>query len=348
MFDIVGVDVGFENPLFAAIEINYEDADHDPSGDALVGTQKCLTFYELDLGLNHCSKQTSEPIPMSSNMVLSVPGTPDGPGGVIILAEDQVIHRTIEHEDVNAYIPRRRDIPRAEGCLITSATLVKQRDWFFFLIQNEQGDLFKVWLDYDGDDVTGVNVKYFDTIPVATSMSVLKTGFLFSASESGNHYLYQFQGIGDDDEDVTLRLENDDRIFFRPRPLRNLVSIDELPNAFPVTDMVVENFFQEETPQIVTTCGTGSRSSLRVLRHGLAVGERAVSQLPGVPSAVWSIKTHVTEDYDRYIVVSFKDATMVLSIGETVEEIHDSGFLPTAPTIMCGLFGENSLIQVHP
>ena len=29
-------------------------------------------------------------------------------------------------------------------------------------------------------------MKYFDTVPVATAMSVLKTGFLFTASEFGN------------------------------------------------------------------------------------------------------------------------------------------------------------------
>lgn len=33
-----------------------------------------------------------------------------------------------------------------------------------------------------------------------------------------------------------------------------------------------------------------SRSSLRVLRHGLAVTEVAVSELPGVPNAVWAVK----------------------------------------------------------
>ena len=36
-------------------------------------------------------------------------------------------------------------------------------------------------------------VKYFDTIPPCTSICVLKTGFLFAASEFGNHALYQFQ-----------------------------------------------------------------------------------------------------------------------------------------------------------
>ena len=37
-----------------------------------------------------------------------------------------------------------------------------------------------------------VRVKYFDTIPPAISICVLKTGFLFAASEFGNHSLYQF------------------------------------------------------------------------------------------------------------------------------------------------------------
>jgi splicing factor 3B subunit 3 len=29
----VGVDVGFENPLFACLEIDYEEADNDPTGE---------------------------------------------------------------------------------------------------------------------------------------------------------------------------------------------------------------------------------------------------------------------------------------------------------------------------
>jgi len=37
-------------------------------------------------------------------------------------------------------------------------------------------------------------------------------------------------------------------------------------------------------------CGRGSRSSLRVLRHGLEVSEMAVSELPGSPNAVWTVK----------------------------------------------------------
>lgn len=32
IFSVVGVDVGFDNPIFALIELEYKEADQDPSG----------------------------------------------------------------------------------------------------------------------------------------------------------------------------------------------------------------------------------------------------------------------------------------------------------------------------
>ena len=52
------------------------------------------------------------------------------------------------------------------------------------------------------------------------------------------------------------------------------------------------------------------------------------------------------EEFDTYIAVSFTNATLVLSIGETVEEVTDSGFLGTTPTLACSRLGEDALIQV--
>jgi len=34
---MVGVDVGFDNPMFACLEIDYEEADMDPSGKHQLG-----------------------------------------------------------------------------------------------------------------------------------------------------------------------------------------------------------------------------------------------------------------------------------------------------------------------
>lgn len=66
----------------------------------------------------------------------------------------------------------------------------------------------------------------------------------------------------------------------------------------------------------------------------------------GVPNAVWTVKRSVNDEFDAYIVVSFVNATLVLSIGETVEEVSDSGFLGTVPSLSVSLLGDDSLMQV--
>ncbi|KAJ3636392.1 hypothetical protein Zmor_004276 [Zophobas morio] len=74
----------------------------------------------------------------------------------------------------------------------------------------------------------------------------------------------------------------------------------------------------------------------------------AVSELPGSPLAVWTVKTHDSDPYHSYIVVAFINATLVLSIGETVEEVSDSGFLGVVSTLSASSIGEDALLQVYP
>ncbi|MCL7031685.1 hypothetical protein MKW94_020992 [Papaver nudicaule] len=354
VYSIAGVDCGFDNPIFAAIELDYSEADQDSTGTAANEAQKHLTFYELDLGLNHVSRKWTEPIDNGANMLVTVPGGGDGPSGVLVCAENFVIYKNQGHPDVRAVIPRRADLPAERGVLIVSASMHRQKSMFFFLLQTEYGDVFKVTLDHNNDRVTELKIKYFDTIPVTAAMCVLKTGFLFAASEFGNHGLYQFKAIGDDadvEASSSTLMETDEGfqpVFFQPRGLKNLVRIDQVESLMPMMDMKVSNLFEEETPQIFTICGRGPRSSLRILRPGLAVAEMAVSQLPGIPVAVWTVKKNVSDEFDAYIVVSFAQATLVLSIGETVEEVSDSGFLDTTASLSVSLLGDDSLMQVHP
>jgi len=182
-------------------------------------------------------------------------------------------------------------------------------------------------------------------------MAFLKTGFLFCASESGNHGYYQFLSLGDSDSgDLSVNSQTefeDSWPTFELRPLKNLHLADEMESLAPILDMKVLDLANEGTPQIYASTGPAHRSSMRVLRHGLSIQEMAVSQLPGNPNAVWTVKSCVEDEYDKYIVVSFRNATLVLSIGETVEEVTDSGLLLTAATLQVGLVGKD-LVQVHP
>ncbi|CAD6195498.1 unnamed protein product [Caenorhabditis auriculariae] len=342
-YSMCGIDVEYENPTFACLEYDYEDGDNDPTGDAVKKTQQTLTFYELDLGLNHVVRKYAEPLAEPGNLLIPVPGGNEGPSGNL---GDQ--------PDIRCPIPRRRndlDDPDRSLLIICAATH-KTKLMYFFLVQTEQGDIFKVTLETDKDLVSEMKVKYFDTVPPANALCILKTGFLFVASEFGNHELYQISNLGEDDEEnefsSRMQLEEGETFFYGVRPLKCLAHIDSLDSLSPLLSAHIGDVAREDAAQIYALCGRGAKSKLKTLRNGLEVTEMAVSELPGNPNAVWTVKKNIDDKNDAYIVVSFVNATLVLTIGETVEEASDSGFLPTSPTLGCGLIGDDSLLQIYP
>ncbi|KAF8631249.1 hypothetical protein AX15_002576 [Amanita polypyramis BW_CC] len=367
---IVGVDVGFENPLFAALEVDYSESDQDPTGEAFNNAAKMLTYYELDLGLNHVVRKWSEATDPRANLLVQVPGGQlassdryDGPSGVLICCEDHIIYRHMDSPQHRVPIPRRKHPLESSSTslIITAAVMHKMKGAFFFLLQSEVGDLYKVTIEHEDEEVKSLRIKYFDTVPVASSLCILKSGFLFVASEFGNQYLYQFQKLGDDDDEPEFSSTSYRSFgmadpstplahaYFKPRPLENLVIADELESLDPILDAKVLNIFpNSDTPQIFTACGRGTRSTLRTLRHGLEVEETVSSELPGIPNAVWTTKVKEDDPYDSYIILSFVNGTLVLSIGETIEEVQDTGFLSSAPTLAVQQIGSDALLQVHP
>lgn len=98
-----------------------------------------LTFYELDLGLNHVVRKWSEPTDPRANLLVQVPGGQssstnkfDGPSGVLVCCEDHIIYRHMEQEQHRVPIPRRehplRDKER--GLIIVSAVMHKMKVCF--------------------------------------------------------------------------------------------------------------------------------------------------------------------------------------------------------------------------
>ncbi|KAJ5231858.1 Pre-mRNA-splicing factor rse1 [Penicillium citrinum] len=365
VFAMISLDVGYENPVFAALEVDYAEADQDPTGVAYEEIEKVLVYYELDLGLNHVVRKWSDPVDRTANMLFQVPGGADGPSGVLVCAEDNITYRHSNQDAFRVPIPRRRgptENPERKRTIV-SGVMHKMRGAFFFLLQTEDGDMFKLTLDMVEDDngqLTGevqrLKIKYFDTVPVASNLLILKSGFLYVAGEAGDHHFYQFEKLGDDDEETEFSSDDFsadpsvpyDAIFFQPRTYENLNLMETINSLNPLIDSKVANLTEDDAPQIYSVCGTGARSTFRTLKHGLEVAEIVESELRTVPSAVWTTKLTRADEYDAYIVLSFANGTLVLGIGEVVEEVTDTGFLSTAPTLAVQQLGEDSLIQVHP
>lgn len=278
--------------------------------------------------------------------------------------------------------PRRTLHPEDKGILITKITVHRQKkSKFFALAQTELGDVYKITLKLDPANktlVTGMALSLLDTLPVANALNVSKLGMLFVGAQVGDHHLYQFERIDLPDaatctyeqakegytshtsasvaEYLTTATASHLAPKFHPTMLQNLRILYTMDNPSPTTGVMVgELAGNEVSPQIYTLTGSGPRSALRILRHGASVTELAVSELPGIPGGIFTIADNsatatVANRKDQYIVVSFADATLVLSVGETVEEVgRESGFLTNAPTLACSALGnDGALCQVHP
>ncbi|KAK1747619.1 spliceosome associated factor 3b, subunit 3 [Skeletonema marinoi] len=425
VFDLVGVDNGFDNPIFASLEVQYpeyEDAvlaerkkktdeeDHEKMeeeerhdvelGQHGDGYTKQLAYYELDLGLNHVSRRWATSTVRSACCLAAIPGGLDGPSGVLVGGEDYIeyLHEgmsppssangnnKITPKRLICAIPRRELHPKSKGILITTISVLRQKKGkFFALAQSELGDVYKVTLQMSKEDktvVTHMTICLLDTLPIGNGLNISKLALLFVPAEFGDHGLYQFDAIDIEDSAVKFTSEetisafvksgesSEDAFYassenaaaivptFRPTILRNMHKVFTLDSLAPVTSVLVgELAGNEVSPQFYTLCGRGPRSSLRILRHGLSVTELAVSELPGVPGGVFNVRDDRTTKngkfYDRYIVVSFADATLVLSVGETVEEMgKESGFLTSDPTLACSALGngdkDGGIVQVCP
>lgn len=365
VLSLVALDVGYSNPVFASLEIDYSESDQDPSGQEMPKIE--LVYYELDLGLNHVVRTWSETVDSTASLLFQVPGGNDGPSGVLVCGEESITYRHSNQDPLRVPILRRRgrtEDPQRKRTIICGVMhkIRNTPEAFFFLLQTEDGDIFKLTFDLQDDEgaLTGqvrrIKIKYFDTIPIASSLCILKSGFLFVATESGNHHFYQFEKLGDDESEPSFTSDDfspDPRtayqpVHFSPRPLENLTLVESLDSLSPLMDCKVTDLTGDGAPQIYGVSGKGARSHFWILKHGLEVNEVATSELPGKISGVWTTRLKRHDKYDAYIVLTSSDNTLVMSVGDEVKQVDDSGFLTSVTTLAIQQIADDGLVQIHP
>ncbi|MDP2437968.1 MAG: mono-functional DNA-alkylating methyl methanesulfonate N-terminal domain-containing protein [archaeon] len=325
-WSLIGIDTGVDNPMFAAIET------------AAGSPEKQLVFYELDLGLNHLVRKLVFSAPLSAHRLVAVPAGSTGPGGVLVLCESGLFvfrHPKNEAFEIRKTIPLRLGWS-APPPLVTCLTTSRQRTRFFFLVQTETGDLFKVTLDTSSSSSSPstqvLRISYFDTLPRAVSLSVLKlSGVLLLAAEAGDHHVYQFRSLGSNDDTVSP---------FSPRPvaapLQHLSLLDTWPSLAPLTTAKLLDF---DTYMLTTATDP---STLRVLKRGWMSMPLGASALPAPPTGLWALPT------SGCLLLSFQGSSRLLSTaGSALAEMPtaNSGFEANQTTLDAFELADGTIIQ---
>jgi len=360
-FALIAVDASFANPVYAALEVVYTDIDQDPSDTSYEERKKYLVYYRVDLGLNHVLREWSDEVDYSANMLFAMPGGNEGPSGVIVCAQDTISYRHPDHDPLMIPIPRRRGATEdpTRKRIIVSGVTHKIKGSFFLFIQTDDGDVFKMTMRMVEDDngrmtgeVSALQLQYFDTFPVATTLVILKSGYLFLAAENGDSHVFRFLSLGDEIEpiwtsdDYAVGEADYEPIYFDVHEYENVDLTSSVPSLNPQKHTVVEDIEGKDEPRIITTAGTGNRSSIKTITNGISVNEHTKAQLPSVPEAIWAVSNDRFSQYDKYMVLAFSNVTMFLEVGAETKEVHDHGLRADVSTIHMGLMGDYGLIQV--
>ncbi|AAZ12759.1 hypothetical protein, conserved [Trypanosoma brucei brucei TREU927] len=238
---------------------------------------KQLVVYAFASGLQQVQRTHLVPVPATAHRLVAVPATPFGPGGVLVCTDAEIIWYDVlpqvhgsglrdgkggdltssssaqQHGGLGplalfktaAPFPRRADFREQlyDPMIVSHASTCVRND-FFMLLQDDQGDMFRVSLtlldvqrSYDAlraaqqkqqqlrrnrgvldaaeAAVPAITVPsplvvtYFDTIPPTTAMALFRRGFVFAGSESApTHGLYKIikDGYGSDAEYILSRM----------------------------------------------------------------------------------------------------------------------------------------------
>lgn len=358
-------DVGFDNPCFASLEIDTVDKSRH------------LVFYILDLGLNHIIKKTEFTLSGDLNFIIPVPNlesynirTRNSPiqnrsakeeeeeeGGGDDAADDEInpfvilgFDDYISLRDLRGFYNLKVKIPKRKGSTSTyiiTGTLHKLKKEFFILLQSNHGDLYKVRVLGNDEDNNNplLTITYFDTLPLAESLHILKNGFMFANMETGNNVLYQFESLGNDDDFATINTSQEperDLILKVNDTLENLSIADQQSNLNPI----LSNQIVETTP---LTMLTQTKSNTGIVTTGVGFETLISSPLPSSPDGIWTIRFPQDQEH-KLLFLSFPKSTMILKIADgTVEELdtEENPFqMKNDKTIFTGSMGNKSIIQV--
>ena len=347
-------DVQYDNPCFATLEI-----------DTMRNNDYHLIFYVLDLSLNHIVKKSDYKIRPNANFLMNLPNlakygirtkindtsedqhdeAADDVNPFVIIGYDNFILV----KDMSGYYSIKVQIPKRENnenTTIIAYALQSLKKDFFILLQSNYGDLFKLTIIPNKSDRNRpvVSIGYFDSIYQSEKLHIFKNGYLFTNSEFGSNYLYQFESLGDDNDELNSTSSLDPELsknFQSKDNLQNLSIASVQDNLNPVLSTRVTN----DSPLSIIY---HTNDTLKSLQNGTRFKSIISTPLPKAADKLWTVRLS-GEKHHKLLFLSFEKSTMILNADDdSIEElrIDDNPFnLKGDSSIFVSSIGEKSIIQ---
>lgn len=202
-----------------------------------------------------------------------------------------------------------------------------------FLLSDAAGVLHLLVLQNDGERVVSLKLEPLGSTSIASVISYLDNGVAYVGSAYGDSQLVRLHAqpvpVSEDPPDLSSGDQNSTTF---------VEILETFPNLGPIVDMAVVDLDRHGQGQVVTCSGVAKDGSLRVVRNGVGIQERAAAELPGIKGC-WSLKNGDDAPHDTFLVVTFMRETRVLAVDDASDEIGEcefEGFVATEQTLWTG------------
>ena len=206
--------------------------------------------------------------------------------------------------------------------------------------------------------IANLRVQRMGVTSCASTISYLDNGAIFVGSSLGDSQLIRLSStpiVSDDADNEMNNMEEDNEssnsttattsssaastsastALTHEPPSTYIEPIEEYQNIGPILDFTLVDAEKQGQAHIVACSGAFKDGSLRVVRNGIGIEEEAALEMEGI-KGMWSLRGQWLDEYDQYLVMTFRKETHVLGIdGATMGEVDIPGFDDTVQTLSC-------------
>jgi DNA damage-binding protein 1 len=248
-----------------------------------------------------------------AHALIPVPGTRHG----VLIAGGSLFEFVDASDDV-------RSFPTSESTFTTWTAHDSS-----LLLADAGGRIHKAVFGRAGDgSVTALSVEVLGTCSIASALCVIgqveaPAGTrVFVGSGFGDSQLIRLLDVADESADDGVG--------------SHIMVEDVFESLGPIVDMEVIETGNQGQSHIVTCSGAYKDGSLRVVRNGVGVQERAVVPLKGI-RGLWCVRETLSGTTHSFMVHSYASETRVFALaGGSFDEVEPEGFSLKTSTLACG------------
>ena len=354
-YDIIAIDVGYTNPIFASIEVKYNSTQDWISNNYEMNDetkyQKKLSLYQVEIKNNYVIKLFQHPIDNSAYSLFPIDYEKKGnlsqskflQGNFIIFCKGFFYLMKIKENKISKEEKYYFENNNNSIIIINKSVYINQAndaEEFNLLCQSQVGKIYHINFKINAKpiEIYNISINIIYTCPPGSTMAIIGN-FLYLGKETSDSeiYLISTANISNESKTQTLSLVKQ----------KNIDSLNSL------IDFKYGNYDSSGLQKFFAISGNKDESYLKSLNIKTIynVSSLSTNKIPAQPLNMWALKKNYEDDFDSFVVFSFVNKTLVYEIDhtdKTLKELKNNFFETKLPSLHVSIVKDNSYLQVLP